>query len=249
MKHFSWKTALLIVFLLLLALGGFRVYQWMQGTMGPAQAALDALQSDDYVNVIQQTGLVTFIPLNVKPETGFILYPGAGVDFRSYAPALHQISAQGYRVFVPFMPFNLAFFNVNAAKGIIADNPEINNWAVGGHSLGGLLAYQYAVKDTDIDGMIFWASYPNGDQLIDRNIPVLSLSASLDGLATPADIDQSRVLLPSDAYFIEIQGGNHAQFGAYGAQSGDNPATISFQKQTAQIIAATVGFLDTLSKQ
>jgi hypothetical protein len=53
-------------------------------------------------------------------------------------------------------------------------------------------------------------------------------------------------LLPADTVWIAIQGGDHAQFGWYGPQSGDNPATIGREEQQKQIIQATITFLDSL---
>ena len=42
---------------------------------------------------------------------------------------------------------------------------------------------------------------------------------------------------------MEIEGGNHAQFGNYGPQKGDQPATISAEEQQAQTVAAIEEFL------
>ena len=95
-----------------------------------------------------------------KPSAGFILYPGAGVDYRSYALVLRQIADRGYLVFLPSIPLNLAFFNANAAGKIISEHPEIEHWVVSGHSLGGVVAADYAANHPIIEGMVFWASYP-----------------------------------------------------------------------------------------
>ena len=43
---------------------------------------------------------------------------------------------------------------------------------------------------------------------------------------------------------MEIEGGNHAQFGNYGPQKGDPPAAISAQEQQAQTVAAIEAFLE-----
>jgi hypothetical protein len=67
-------------------------------------------------------------------------------------------------------------------------------------------------------------------------------------LATPDKIDASRPLLPPDAQWVAIEGGNHAQFGFYGPQSGDNEATISREEQQAQIAAATLQLLQRLGE-
>lgn len=59
------------------------------------------------------------------------------MDYRAYAPVLKLIAEQGYFVVVVPAPLNLAFFDVNAAARVEAVYPEITNWFVGGHSLGG----------------------------------------------------------------------------------------------------------------
>ena len=42
---------------------------------------------------------------------------------------------------------------------------------------------------------------------------------------------------------VEIQGGNHAQFGSYGLQRGDPPAEITPQEQQARTVEAISDFL------
>jgi len=56
-------------------------------------------------------------------------------------------------------------------------------------------------------------------------------------------------LLPKDAIRVEIAGGNHAQFGWYGSQPGDNEAIISRELQQEQIVNATVQLLEKVSNQ
>jgi hypothetical protein len=70
----------------------------------------------------------------------------------------------------------------------------------------------------------------------------LSITGTLDGQATHDKIEASHVLLPADTTFIVIQGGDHAQFGWYGPQPGDNPASISREAQQARIVQATLEF-------
>jgi hypothetical protein len=43
---------------------------------------------------------------------------------------------------------------------------------------------------------------------------------------------------------VPIEGGNHAQFGYYGPQPGDAPATISREEQQIQAVDATVALLE-----
>lgn len=240
------KLALLIPLLLVLALAGGVLY-WNASTLQPAPQALAALQSDAEVRVIQGDGLIVFQPAAGDASTGFIFYPGGGVDYRAYAPTLRLVAAQGYLVALARMPLNLAFFDANAADGVIAQYPHIQRWAIGGHSLGGVAAAAYAARSDKVQGLALWASYPGDGALASGELRVLSIYGERDGLSTPADIEASRRLLPPGAQFVAIPGGNHSQFGAYGLQRGDHPAEIPAQEQWRLVAAATVAFLRALA--
>jgi len=201
------------------------------------------LNSDSQVYVSAENGWVIFYPAeNPRPETGFVFYPGGKVDYRAYAPALKLIAEKGYFVAVVPAPLNLAFFDINAASRVEAAYPEIKNWFVGGHSLGGVAAATYAAGHEEILGVVFWASYPADDSLKTKNIPAVSIYGTRDGLATGEQLEASRELLLPDTKFIAIEGGNHAQFGSYGPQAGDNDATISPEEQWVQAADATADF-------
>ena len=219
---------------------------WGNDAYPPQPPALDALESDAQVIVTQHDGFITFEPASLKPETGFVFYPGGRVDYRVYSPALHEIAARGYFVAVVKVRINLAFFDLNAAERVISQYPDIRYWAVGGHSLGGVAAASYAGDHLDaIDGLVFWASYPADDSLAGSPLRVLSIYGTND-MAGMETFDKSRAQLPADTTFVTIEGGNHAQFGAYGPQDGDKVATISAEEQWAQIVDATASFLGAL---
>jgi dienelactone hydrolase len=192
---------------------------------------------------------LVFTPTPYQPTTtGLIIYPGGRVDYRSYAPTAQAIANQGYLVVIIHMPLNLAVFDPNAAEQFITNHPEIKHWAIGGHSLGGAMAANYVYTHPGlIDGLILWAAYPaSNNDLSGYDIQVVSISATLDGLSTPVKVLASHVLLPGDTTFVSIEGGDHAQFGWYGPQSGDNPATISREDQQNQIVQATLDLLVSL---
>ncbi len=191
---------------------------------------------------------LTFQPDGSAPTVGLILYPGGRVDFRAYAPTAQAIAEQGYLVVLVRMPLSLAVFNPDAAAEVIAAYPQIQRWAVGGHSLGGAMAAHFAATHPgSVQGLVLWAAYPaSSDDLSRSGLRVVSISASLDGLATAEKIAASRPLLPPDTVWVVIEGGNHAQFGWYGEQSGDNPAAISREEQQAQVVEATVALLESL---
>jgi len=233
-----------LIFLPVLLAGGF--FLWALTPAQPMPEALAALDSDSVVSVEIDPWL-TFSPNETTPTTGFIFYPGGRVDARAYAPQARAIAEQGYLAVIVPVPLNLAFFGVGKAGDVISAHPGIDSWVVGGHSLGGVAAAMYAERDSvAVDGIAFWASYPS-DDISQLPLAVASISASNDGLSTPDMIDASRSDLPSDTLFVVIEGGNHAQFGWYGEQSGDNPATINRLEQQHQTVEATVQLLQDVS--
>ncbi len=94
--------------------------------------------------------------------TGLVFYPGAKVDPRAYVPNLTPLAAAGYPVIILKLPYNIAFFDPNGAYRVMDANPQITRWAVGGHSLGGVVASSVAGSDDPrVGGLLLWASYPN----------------------------------------------------------------------------------------
>ncbi len=245
-KHIRRLLWFIPLLLLVVGVGGFI---WLATPVGASlPEAINAMQSDESVIVTNGDYLV-FAPVDKNPTVGFIFYPGAKVLPESYAPAMRAIAQEGYLVVIVPMPLNFAIFNISAADEVIAQFPDIQTWAIGGHSLGGAMSARYAHDNPDkISGLILWASYPEASKsLADRDIVVASIYGSLDGLATPDTVLGARPYLPTDTTFVEIVGGNHANFGWYGDQPGDNPATISRETQTAQAVDATLAVLDQLA--
>jgi hypothetical protein len=231
-----------------LAAGGYIFISWASNAAPASDIALQALNSDEQVLVKEENGLITFQSVDIEPVIGFVFYPGGRVDYRAYAPVLHQIAAQGYFVALVPVPLNLSFFNTNAANQVMELYPDIQHWAVGGHSLGGVTASNFVSSNLDrVDGLVLWASYPANDALANATVKTLSIYGTND-MAGMEPFDKSRSQLPADTQFVVINGGNHAQFGSYGPQAGDNPATISAEEQWSQIATATVQFLAALDK-
>ena len=244
----TWKKILLTaiaVVAVILVIAGLGFVIWGSTPLGPMPAALVAMQSDAQVQVTTDPWL-SFIPAQDAQNTGLIFYPGGHVDPRSYAPMARTIAEAGYPVVIVPMPLNLAVFGIDKATYVIAATPEVENWVIGGHSLGGSMAAGFIHNNPDaVDGLVLLASYPAGSDDLSglSSLVAASLSASEDGLATPTDIENSRPLLPPSTTWLEIQGGNHAQFGYYGEQPGDGSATISREDQQRQMIDAVLSLL------
>ncbi|GEL08043.1 alpha/beta hydrolase [Salisediminibacterium halotolerans] len=230
-------SAITLAILIIVLFGGFWI--WSQMTY-EASDELNRFVGDD--ELIREDG-VRFFP-DSSNGTGVIIYPGARVDPEAYSLIGASLAEEGFTVFIPEMRFNLAFFEIGKADALIEEFAELEQWVIGGHSLGGVAAASYAY-DKDVDGLFFYASYPqDSNDFSEQNLPMLSIYAERDGLTTLEDIDETSQLFSDEAVFKEIEGGNHAQFGVYGDQSGDRPATISVKEQQEEIIAATVRWLE-----
>ncbi|MFZ5815052.1 MAG: alpha/beta fold hydrolase [Bacillota bacterium] len=244
MRRRRWIRWLLLPSLVLtLLLATFAL--WAGRPPAPMAEALAALRSDPAVQVETEPWL-TFRPADQAPETGLILYPGGRVDPRSYAPLARLIAMQGHLVVILPMPLNLAVLAPERATAVIAAHPEIAGWVIGGHSLGGAMAARYAYRHPDaVDGLLLLAAYPAAsDDLSRRSLAVTTVFGSQDGLATPAKVEGSRPLLPPSTRWVRIEGGNHAQFGWYGPQSGDLPAAVSREEQQAAVVEAAAALLE-----
>ena len=221
---------------------------WAETPPAPMPEAYAALASSSSVTVTTGNWAV-FQPVAMNSSIGFIVYPGGRVDFRSYAPLAQAIAAEGYFVVIVRMPLNLAVFGVNIANDVMTSYPQISTWVIGGHSLGGTMAAQFVHDDpSEVRGLVLWAAYPASDtDLSNSMLQVTTIHGSNDGLVSAAQIDDSLMLLPPSTVRVEIAGGNHAQFGWYGDQDGDNPATITREQQQTQILNATLALFETLN--
>lgn len=206
--------------------------------------ALEALLSDSVVTVATNDGITQFTPEGEEPETGIIFYPGGKVDEKSYAPLLKQLAAEGYAVFLVDMPFNLAVFDSDAAEQIIEEQEQIKEWYLSGHSLGGVMAAQFAADQTEtIDGLIFLAAYSAVD-LSHTSLAVLSLYGSEDKVLDVTSYNEAKQNFPDDYVESIIAGGNHAQFGDYGRQAGDGIAEITAVEQQQVTVHEIVSFIE-----
>lgn len=218
-------------------LAGFVI--WALTPLGPMPEALAALESGDGV-VVTTTDWIEFRPEQFDPDTGVIIYPGGRVDPRSYAPLARLIAIHGYRAVIVPMPLNLAVFAPGKAQEVIQSYPMVKSWSVGGHSLGGAMAANYAFENpATIKGVFLMAAYPaDKNDLSQSGLLISSIYGTMDGVAPVETILAAEALLPLHTEWISIEGGNHSQFGWYGDQPGDLPAEITREEQQSRILEA-----------
>ena len=236
------KLRKLAVIVLVISLAGASgLVGW--ATLSAQEATEPAVTILDENNIQLQNGLLVFPP-SVPTDRGLIYYPGGLVDPEAYAVTAQGIADEGYLVVVPKMPLNLAFLGINRADKIQSEYPEIESWVIGGHSLGGAMAAQYAKNNVNyVDGLIMFASYPaNSDDFVDFPVPILTIIASNDPGAPKQRAFYETVA--ESAELIVIEGGNHRNYADYSFQRNDGVASISSAEQQNQIISAVVQFLD-----
>lgn len=172
---------------------------------------------------------IAYIP--EEPVAGFIFYPGGKVEYTAYAPLMQACANRGILCVLVEMPFNLAVFDINAADGIQEMYPQVDNWYMGGHSLGGSMAGAYLEENlSSFDGLILLGSYTTTD-FSHTDLSVLSIYGSEDKVLNKEKYNENKSNLPDDFTEIIIDGGCHAYFGMYGAQDGDGTPEISNEEQ------------------
>ena len=228
MKGRRWWLAALALIATLAAAFGIYVSDYYRAT----ETALACLGGDDSVKISDEGD---FIALDGPgDEVGLVFYPGGKVQAEAYLPLLKALARAGVDGYLARMPFNLAMFGVTRAEGIMA-RYDHGRWYLGGHSLGGAMAADWASKHADaLEGLVLLGAYPH--RPVPEGLRTLMLYGSEDGLVTQARVERAMPNLPADAVVLALPGGNHAQFGDYGEQKGDGVAAISRQEQQRRAV-------------
>lgn len=225
-KTYRHVTRILAMILAVIILGGlFYVNSGYKAT----ETAVEATVSTENITVEEKDGNLVFMPEN--PTMGMIFYPGGKVEYTAYAPLMQKFAEQGFACVLVEMPLNLAVLDQDAADGIKEQYPEITDWYMAGHSLGGSMAASYVAKHVDeYAGLIMLAAYSTED-LSATDLKVFSLYGSEDTVLDMEKYNEYAVNLPETTSGLVIGGGCHAFFGDYGAQDGDGEPWITMEKQ------------------
>ena len=239
-------VALSLFAVLVLAATGF--FTWAKLPMSATASSLAAVAADPRVTVTDRPDSVVMRPAETTPlDQGLVFVAGARVDPQAYEQVFAGLVASGVTVVVERPVLGLGLLDWRGLDHFTSLAPEVTNWAVGGHSLGGVRACAYAADDPAVDGLVLFGSYcATTDLSGDDELPVLSLSGSEDGLSTPDDIERYRDMLPVDATLVEIDGSTHAQFGSYGLQPGDGTARLTDEEARDRIDRELTSFFATV---
>ncbi|HDR7668872.1 alpha/beta hydrolase [Bacillus wiedmannii] len=224
----KWIKIILYSLLGILLMGSIAFLTWSQFTYKPTKEALslvDDKKDEDNIVFGQKDAKV-----------GVIFYQGAKVEAEAYSYLGEALAKDGHFVVMPKLPLNLAILGINAVDSVIEQYPEVQKWYVAGHSMGGAMISKYAFQNEDkVDGIIFLGSYP-ADDFSTKLIPMLSIYGEVDALATVEKIENSKKLMSKNTTMHMIKGGNHANFGMYGEQKGDNASLITSKVQQDETV-------------
>ncbi len=172
-------------------------------------------------------------------KKGIIFYTGAKVEPDAYA---YLSLVENVNIYIIESPFNIAFLNQNKSSDIIDENNDIEQWYIAGHSLGGVVANNYAQNNSkEFDGVIYLASYPTGQ--LNEELDYLSIYGTND-LVLGDYSDKKDLFLEENTQFVEVDGGNHSQFGCYGFQKGDGKPDVTEEEQHKIVIENIENFID-----
>lgn len=217
---------------------------WTNITYPAAPEGLASAEADERISIGGDENVVVVSPAGRESEQGLVFLAGAKVEPTAYVSTFRELAAAGVTVVVVRPILNLAIIEWRDLSEFTAVAPEVTDWAVGGHSAGGVKACSYA-EDPAVTALVLFASYcAFGDLSARDDLSALSITGTRDGVLSRESFEDARALMPPDTIYLELDGVNHAQFGDYGDQPGDSPRTISDDEAHALISDALVGFFE-----
>jgi len=231
---------------------------WMLNSFRAQGFDRAVLESDQMVTIEVTNKFLHFQPHKNQQRTGFIFFPGGMVAPEAYAPMSRTISEQGFNVFIVKLPFGSAPLAsqeasvMEQALQIMDANDMVQNWVVGGHSRGAAIASRFAdLYGGSFDGLILiGTSHPKEEafDLSNTTLAVTKIYSTNDGLASMEEVEANAQYLPDSTTWVQIEGGNHSQFGYYGSQLGDNAATVSREQQQKITVDAILSALNSVQE-
>lgn len=202
-------------------------------------------QSNNLVKVENTDDYFLFTPKK-EFKNVVIFYPGAMVETEAYVPLCRKIADSGIQVYLIKVPWRLASKGYNKPKELGLFNDTTKNYILAGHSQGGKMAAQFVYENPQlIDKLILiGTTHPRDISLAEAEIPILKIYGSNDGVASEKAIFENKSKLPKSAKFSKIKGANHAQFGYYGFQLGDDKANISREQQQKETLVEILKFIN-----
>ncbi|WP_336325502.1 alpha/beta hydrolase [Halovenus sp. HT40] len=212
--------------------------------------SIDAVEADDGVTLTETDQGYVIEPAAGSSDVGVVFYPGARVSPGAYVGSLADLTRQANAtIVVPRLPLNLAVVDYgigqtpvgsHAADRAMSRHPAVEEWYVGGHSLGGAMACRYAHSNREVTGLLLYASYCDVD-ISERSLAVVSVAGEADTVIDRDAYERGLRNLPETATTAELPGVNHSQFGTYRGQ--DEPSGTSYETAHRRLNEVVVPWL------
>ncbi|WP_051892439.1 alpha/beta hydrolase [Flavobacterium reichenbachii] len=201
-------------------------------------------KSDDRIKVYNDKNYFLFEP-SISYSKVLIFYPGAMVDPKAYVPLCRKISKNNIKVYLIKMPWRLAANGYKLPIELKLLSDKTKTYILAGHSQGAKMAAQFVYENPSLINklILIGTTHPRDFSLAESKTPILKIYGSDDGVADEHTIFKNKSKLPDTAKFVKIDGANHAQFGYYGFQFGDNSARISREKQQSETLRIILDFI------
>jgi pimeloyl-ACP methyl ester carboxylesterase len=209
----------------------------------------DTFATTPDLRVTESEMYVRFQPM-ASSNVAVAFIPGCPADPHAYGPLVRALALEGVLSVIVKVPYRCAPLAphreaLRQRLGGVLDSCPDCAWTLAGHSLGARHALEAARGLSGrISSLVLIAStHPREESYATLGIPVLKILASEDGVAPLAAALEHRALLPATARWEVIKGANHAQFGHYGYQLWDRPATITREEQQRHAVGLIMSAL------
>lgn len=242
------------------ATAGVLFIGWSLLAYRASAVAYAALASDDAVTVTKEDGYRRFAPTAGGDKAGLLFFAGALVDPVAYAPMARAVAHAGYTAVIVEMPRRGVLGGAESAELPVRYMRALRDagqrggpsrWVLAGHSRGGVIACNVvrSLKAGMAGLVLVGTSHPRDFSLVHLTIPVTQIYGTRDTVADSSKVESARQRLPAQTHVVRIDGGNHSQFGYYGFQPGDWPATISREEQQRRMLEAILDTLEAASRR
>ena len=191
------------------------------------------------------------------PYPVVVFVQGGNVAREQYDWISARLASWGFVVAVPQYPADLAFFGKSRTRdtvdalevlnqsGFFADTLDLSRLAVGGHSLGGVVADRAIDKDPRFTALFLHGSFPGDNDGADFSGATLSVAGGADCLTSTEKAKDGISLYNAPKAYAEIAGVTHFQFTADDSKDIEDGCVsgVSIEEAHAQISALTVAFL------
>jgi hypothetical protein len=223
---------------------GFTV--WMFYSYQSKGVDQSVFKSSSTVEVAENKDLYSFTPTH-SYQNVFIFYPGALVDPEAYVPLCRKIADNGCKALLIKMPWRLAQLGYKKPIELNLFADTTKQYILAGHSQGGKMAAQFVYENPALIGklILIATTHPRDIDLSKAVIPIMKIYGSEDGVADSEAVNKNKPRLPAATKYVLIKGANHAQFGYYGFQLGDNKAGITREEQQQITLNNILSFINT----